>query len=86
MTDQKVRELRVANGSLRKRDLKAAGVVEHPHRHPDASAFVAQHFPDEDHYAVTAVRFQLRKSGQPTTSTAVREGLRQRGWLKEQRS
>lgn len=81
-----VRQRRVADGSLRKRDLAAAGVVGHPHRHPAASAYSAQFFPDEDHYAVTAVRFQLRKGGQPATPAAVREGLRERGWPMEQRS
>lgn len=78
---------RVAAGSRRQRDLAAAGVASvNPNHHPDAAAFATRFFPDEDHYAVTAVRFRLQKSGQSPTPTAVREGLRQRGWLKEQRS
>ena len=49
-------------------------------------AWAEQHLPGENHYVVTAVRFHLRKAGQPETADNVREGLRERGWLKEQRS
>jgi len=52
----------------------------------EIEAWVAENLPGESYHAVSAVRFRLKKQGQPITADLVREGLRERGWLKEQRS
>lgn len=52
----------------------------------ETEAWIDQHLPGESFHAVEAIRFRLRKQRQPVTGDAVREGLRERGWLKEQRS
>lgn len=52
----------------------------------ETEAWIAEHLPGEGHHAVVAVRFHLKKEGRPADTEAIREGLRERGWLKEQRS
>lgn len=52
----------------------------------EIEAWIAEHLPGESYHAVSAVRFRLKKQGQPVTAESVREGLRERGWLKEQNS
>jgi hypothetical protein len=75
-----VRAERVADGSRRKRDLAAV----------DGKApieiWADEHLPGESHYAVAAIHFRLKKQHRPVTAESVREGLRERGWLKEQNS
>lgn len=74
-----VRQERVASGSRRQRDLAAAG--------PESTdAWIAKHLPGEDRYAVGAVLHRRRMGGFPVTAEAVRGELKERGWLKEERS
>ena len=81
-----VRAERVANGSRRKRDVQAvAPPVQVSETRLRIEAWIAANLPGEDYHAVSAVRFRLKKQGQPITAESVREGLRERGWLKEER-
>jgi hypothetical protein len=52
---------------------------------PEREAWAAKHLPGENHYVVTTARIRLANSNQPVNAETVREWLRGRGWLKEQR-
>jgi hypothetical protein len=79
MATEAQRRERVANGSHRQRDLAAVG--------PESTdVWLAKHLPGEDRYAVGAVLHRRRRGGFPVTAEAVRDELKARGWLKEQRS
>jgi hypothetical protein len=82
--DQRRRE-RAHSGSRRKRDLEAT----QPER-PDWDAYIAQHFPDEGYGFVLTVTQRLWMTDPPRERTLpdpeqVRESMRARGWLREQR-
>lgn len=51
----------------------------------EREAWAAQHLPGESHYVVTSARIRLHAAGKPVDAENVREYLRGRGWLKEQR-
>lgn len=82
-----IRQQRVANGSRRKRDLAAVGgdIQASPLR-IRVEGWIAQNLPGEDFHTVNAVEFHLKKQGHAITAASVREGLRERGWLREQNS
>jgi len=48
-------------------------------------AWIAANLPGENYHAVGAVTYRLKKQGKSITAESVREGLRERGWLKEER-
>jgi len=52
----------------------------------ECEAWIAENLPGESYHVVDAVKFHLKKQGRPVNAQSVREGLRERGWLKEQRS
>lgn len=88
MPTEAERAQRVANGSRRKRDLVAAGLAQTQQKSATRlanEAWAAEHLPGENHYCVTTARLRLANSGLPVNAETVREWLRDRGWLKEQR-
>lgn len=49
-------------------------------------SWISSNLPGESYYAVSTARFRLKKQSQPVTAESVRAELKERGWLKEQRS
>jgi hypothetical protein len=52
----------------------------------EIESWIDSNLPGESYHADSAVRFHLKKLGRPVTADSVREGLKERGWLKEQNS
>ena len=79
MTTEQQRRERVRNGSRRQRDLAAVRPSF------DYDAYAAKHFPDQEHYALSAAIFTVRKrhgERQYPDPVEVRERLAEKDWLR----